>query len=42
MCAEFVHCVKVLYMVLERFPKLCIKSFSHITVKNSFSRIRVA
>jgi len=42
MCAEFVHCGKVLYMVLGRFTKLCIKLFSHITAKNYFSRIMVA
>jgi len=42
MCAEFVYCGKVLYMVLKRFTKLCIKFFSHVTAKNSFSRIRVA
>jgi len=41
MCAEFVHCGKVLYMVLGRFTTLCIKFFSHITAKNSFSNIRV-
>jgi len=29
-------------MVLGRFTELCIKFFSHITAKNSFSRIRVA
>jgi len=42
MCAEFVHCGKVLYMVLRRFTKLYIKFKSHIKAKNSFSRIRVA
>jgi len=42
MCAEFVHCGKVLYMVLERFSKLCIKFFSHIIAKNYFNKIRMA
>jgi len=42
MCAEFVHCDKALYMVLGRFTKVCIKFFSHITAKNSFSSIKVA
>jgi len=36
MCAEFVHCGKVLYMVLERFTKLCIKFFSHIITAKIF------
>jgi len=41
MYAEFVDCDKVLYVVQERFTKLCIKFFSqHITAKNSFNRIR--
>jgi len=38
MFAEFVHCGKILYMVLGRFTKLCIKFLSHITAKNAFSR----
>jgi len=42
MFAELVHCGKVLYMVLVRFTKLCIKFFSYITDKDSFSTIRVA
>jgi len=42
MCAEFVHCSKVLYMMLGRFTELRIKFLSHIIAKNSFSRIRVA
>jgi len=29
-------------MVLGRFTKQCIKFFSHITAKNSFSRIGVS
>jgi len=41
-CAEFVHCNKVLHMVLGCFTKLCIKFFSLITAKNSFSWYRVA
>jgi len=42
MRAQFVHFGKVLYLVLGPFIKLCIKFFSHITAKNSCSRIRVA
>jgi len=33
MCAEYVHCGNVLYMILGLFIKLCIKFFSLITDK---------